>query len=255
MTYYDLEELKKHVNYDGNYHKNLKKVLQYLTPEGKFNFDDWEIEDGVIKHTLYDYKCSCEHTIQFEYRVKHKVTGDSISIGCQCINLFNNDTRKKRNVILRKCKNPNSKYCPRCDKKVQDTVVKLYPTTENIYHKSCWKKKEAEERIKKLEIYSNKRITCCWCKHKPKRKNATKHEDKHEIEKDIYKAMIYILDFGKHKGKNLLYVWRYDRDYFHWILKNAYSYDVEIYACCIYSARYKRTKLFTTVKKYILDAE
>ena len=188
--HYTLNKLKtvEALTYGPNLHKNLKNAIKYISPDDKCNFDDWGIEDGYeIDHESYDYEgCCCGHTIQYEYRIQHHVSGDSMEIGSACIEFFNHEARSKRNNIINRRKNPSSKFCIKCSRRLPQKLVDEFPEVENLYHKKCWKthKLEKEKKLelirlqeanRKLELFQNEATTCTWCDETPKRKDVDSH--------------------------------------------------------------------------------
>ena len=96
--HYTLEILQTKIKYGQKYKKNLEKAIKYIAPDNKCNFDDWDCVGREIDHEDYDYEgCCCGHTIRYEFRIKHIVSGDTMEIGSQCIGYFNEVARSKRN--------------------------------------------------------------------------------------------------------------------------------------------------------------
>jgi len=122
----------------GDYHGNLIKALEYIDPNGSSDICMWTVI-GVDSDK--DTKCCCSHAIKNVFTIKHNITGDTMEIGSKCIKQFSNDKEvgKQVNLILRKHKNPDAKYCESCDRKVSKPIVDQFPDKKKYYHISCLK--------------------------------------------------------------------------------------------------------------------
>ena len=86
---YTYSNLKEFISYvPGDHHGNLMKVLAYLDPDGNPSFKNWTDTNFYQVHG--QSQCCCEHDIIYEFRIAHKTTGDTMSIGSSCIKLFSN---------------------------------------------------------------------------------------------------------------------------------------------------------------------
>ena len=213
MTHYLYHELEVlGVKYTKNNHIDLKLSIEFVDPDNSDNYTNWKIDDkwGMIKHSD-GMKCSCGHYIEDEFRIVHKKTKETLSIGSVCIDKFLPHLKKEKNKIYNKVKNPDRKFCTVCDKMIRKETVEKYASgviTKYHYHTKCYKEKFADE----LAI-----------------KKATEravYEKERELEKIHYKYMNArntTLNFGKYKNKTLDYVYDNDLNYFTWLSKNSYS--------------------------------
>lgn len=139
MTHHTHTDLCELVNYiKGDYHENLKKCLKYI--DGKsWSFDNWDACDEPQTINKIASKCICSHDINEQNFIKHKITGDILTVGSRCIKRFcdNQELKDNLNLIQKKRKNPNAKYCARCNKKVNDKISAEQNEENGYYHKSC----------------------------------------------------------------------------------------------------------------------
>ena len=156
------QEVKNYNSYD--YYTKLKKVLEHLDPNNSDSYENWDLIIGYLREYESPYKCSCSHMINYELRIKHKTTGDIISIGSKCIEkFFPNYVYYKATLIINKYKNPNKKFCEHCEKRVNDSIVHEFKFQSEFYHKKCLKIKFDKCPIcKKFEKYDCRcnRIKC-----------------------------------------------------------------------------------------------
>ena len=216
---------------------NLKRAIAWVDPNNSESFDNWDICEIFGEHdkTECEEGCVCGHDIRYEFRIKHKMTGDTMEIGSHCINRFSNEMKTKRNHMIQLRHNPTTKYCPTCNIKVSNTIVEKYMDEERVFHQSCYKeltftcdycdeepmnkyrkshmkthKKEIEAR--RLDIYNNEEVKCEWCETTPKRKDMTDHikihaEEIHQnaiITCEICSISIKLKDMVSHLNGNHL---------------------------------------------------
>ena len=186
---------------------NLKRAMAWVDPNHSERFDNWDIDETFGRRDKENYMpgCVCGHDILYEFRIKHKTTGDTMEIGSHCIDRFSDEMKIKRNHIVQLQHNPTTKYCPTCNIKVSPATAEKYVDEEKVYHQSCYKelpfdcefcdakpknkykkshmkthKKEIEAR--RLAIYNNEEVKCEWCETTPKRKDMTGHMKIHAEE-------------------------------------------------------------------------
>ena len=137
---YTYSNLKDFISYvPGDHHGNLMKVLAHIDPNGNPSFKNWTTTNFYQEHGLS--KCCCEHDIIYEYRIAHKTTGDTMSIGSKCIKLFSNKMYLHTEKLKRMA-NPDNHFCALegCEgPKLQKTVVDRYPNPPSgqHYHAKC----------------------------------------------------------------------------------------------------------------------
>lgn len=201
---------------DGNYRHNLLLVMRHIDPNDSDSFENWKWYGMGGSDLTSNGNCVCSHDIRYVFHAEHKETTDIIELGSECINLFDPLFKKITHRAITLHKHPTNKYCPKCDKKVQGTVVAQYPNEQEIYHKSCYKKH-------KQELHDNEKLKCNWCEFEPARKDFKEHMKIHDAEIKLHNAKQRRLTFGKHNGKTLSEIYKSDRGYVSWLRQNAYN--------------------------------
>jgi hypothetical protein len=134
---YNHNSLIDNIEYSGDLHDNLKKALAFVDPGDDNLISNWEITDYFNSQGAT--RCSCSHEITYEYRIRHKETSETLSIGSQCIKKFSNDMFRRANRI-RRIADPNNHYCQAsgCEgPKVQQSIIDQFPDKTAYYHKKC----------------------------------------------------------------------------------------------------------------------
>lgn len=135
MVHYTYSELIDKVPYKkGDLHGNLKKVLGYLDPDNNFSYSNWEdMKDLTVCHS----RCACSKKIHYSHKIRHKKTGDILSVGSRCIGKFSKEIKKDANRRVYRAKNPNRIYCNSCDGSVSKKVCEEFKGMDIFYHKKC----------------------------------------------------------------------------------------------------------------------
>jgi hypothetical protein len=137
MTHYSYVDLKDVIDFEaGRYNENLRKVLAYLDPNGSDSYDNWIDEDSVYES---NNNCCCSKEIKHTHGIKHKLTGDTLDIGSQCIFKFSGDIKMRSQRRLTKLKHPSKSYCKSCIVCLPDSYVDSYKSKGMVefYHKTC----------------------------------------------------------------------------------------------------------------------
>ena len=118
---FTFEDLQDKIDYTGNYHTDLMKVLSYLDPNKSSSYDNWALvpEHNGLSETG---NCVCGHKIQNQFKAHHMITKDCIIIGSDCMGKFSAKDRIKVNRLVRQIRNPNSLYCHLCLKKATNGI-------------------------------------------------------------------------------------------------------------------------------------
>ena len=169
---------------------NLKRALAWVDPNNSESIDNWDVDRsfGGSDKGYYGKGCVCGKDILYEWRIKHKETQDTMEIGSVCIGkFFDADAVKFVANAKTLMEKPNAKFCPMCHRKVRDSVVEQYPDEDEVYCKSCYKKKLFEKKRK------------------------------------LHNALGTKIWFGKHKNHTLGYILATDKSYLIWLSKNSYN--------------------------------
>ena len=166
MTHWTYERLlQAGFEYLNDFQTNLKKVLAFLDPNDSEEYYNWEMCHHYSRTEKRSMNCVCGQNISMQFYVRHKETRDLLDIGSSCINHFPIEFQMVRDKILKKIKNPNIKFCKRCDKVVRRDVVEQYnhlKSIQDIFCKKCLKIVESEKKYK-IDILNTK---IKWGKYK-----------------------------------------------------------------------------------------
>jgi hypothetical protein len=138
--HYTYAILKKFIPYNKSNRENLLDALRFIDPDNDDNYNRWCIDtDYLVENKKYgSTKCCCSHDITREFKAIHKITRDSLTIGCVCFNKFSPKIKKQISKMLKKKKNPDAKFCFVCDRKLIKGNIE--GKDGNSYHKTCYKR-------------------------------------------------------------------------------------------------------------------
>ena len=138
LSHYTYDFLQTVIPYVyGDFHGNLMKALAYLDPNGDSSFSNWTVMNFLGEGLIS--QCCCSHDIQYEFRIAHTTTGDTVSIGSKCIKLFDNETYLYTERLKRMA-DTNNHFCALegCKgSKVRKSIVEKYPGQTKHYHSKC----------------------------------------------------------------------------------------------------------------------